>query len=244
MNIGNKKEEKIKLRGIVKCVYKKMGKAILDYNMLDEGDKILVVTSGDINDLSLIKLFMMRKRRAPIKFDFVACFISTNLIKVDKKAVIGYFEENGVPFVIKELELEDKEIDSLWCFWGTREVLFETAREYGCDKIALSHLIDDITETILMNLFFLGRINAVKPRIDLVNSKVNIIRPLCYITKKEIKNFSSKLAFPSIHYKCMYTGDKRRELVKDIIRVAEKSCPYTRKNIFGALENIKENHLV
>jgi len=236
--------KKIKLRGVVKYVYKKMGKAILDYDMLQEKDKLLVAVSGGKDSLSLLKLLAMRKARAPIKFDFMACFVFTDFIKIDEKVLIDYFEESNIPFIIKKLKFDDTDMNCFWCSWNRRKVLFQTAKEQGCNKIALGHHIDDITETILMNLFFFGEISAMKPKIELFDNRINIIRPLCYVTKKDLNNFAIKLKLPVTSYECFHGKDSRRELVKNVIRTVEKDCSYVKKNIFGALRNLKKEYLI
>ncbi|OPX28092.1 MAG: hypothetical protein B1H08_06585 [Candidatus Omnitrophica bacterium 4484_171] len=237
------KKDNIKLRGVIKYVYKKMGKAILDYSMINPGDKVLVAVSGGMDSLSLLKLFIMRKKRVPIDFEFIACMVSTDFIEVDTNAVINFFNENNIPFLIKELKLNNSGINCFWCSWNRRKILFETAKEKGCSKIALGHNLDDITETIMMNLVFFGEVSSMKPKISLFNGQFDIVRPLCYITKRDIHNFAVKLGLPFTNYKCLYGKDTRRELVKNIIKTIEKDCPAAKNNIFNALKNIKKDYL-
>ncbi|MCM8824202.1 MAG: hypothetical protein NC822_05975 [Candidatus Omnitrophica bacterium] len=242
--IIEEKEKKIELKGIVKYVYKKMGKAIADYRMIEEGDKILVGVSGGVDSLSLIKLFKMRQRRVPIRFDFMACFVSTNFIEVDKKTVINYLEDNSIPYVVREMDLDDRSIDCFWCSWNRRKVLFTTTKELFFNKLALGHNLDDITETIIMNLFFHGEISAMKPKIELFDNELTLIRPLCYVSKKDIHSFANKLNLPYTHYECKYGKDSRRQLVKNVIELVEKEYPLVKKNIFKGLRKIKKDYLL
>ena len=236
--------KKIRLKGIIKYVYKKVGKAILDYQMIKENDRILVAVSGGSDSLSLLKLLNMRKRRIPISFDIIACFIKTNFIDIDEEKVIEYFKKEGIPFLVKELNLEKKNLDCFWCSWNRRKILFETAQIHNCNKIALGHHLDDIVETILMNLFFFGEISAMKPKISFFKDKLEIIRPLCYLEKEELKNFVYNLEIPFADYECPYGKDSRRELVKLIIKETKNRCPYVKKNIFRALGRIKKDYLL
>ncbi|MCM8774092.1 MAG: hypothetical protein NC820_05095 [Candidatus Omnitrophica bacterium] len=238
------KEKKIELKGIVKYVYKKMGKAIADYRMIEEGDRILVGVSGGVDSLSLIKLFKMREKRVPIRFDFMACFVSTNFIEVDKKTVINYLEDNGIPYVVREMELDDKSIDCFWCSWNRRKILFTTTKELIFNKLALGHNLDDITETIIMNLFFHGEISAMKPKIELFDNELTVIRPLCYVSKKDIQRFANKLNLPYTYYECKYGKDSHRQLVKNVIELVEKKYPLVKKNIFRGLKKIKKDYLL
>ena len=237
------KKDKIKLRGVIKYVYKKMGKAILDYDMLKAKDKILLAVSGGIDSISLAKLFMMRRRRVPVDFELIACMVSADFIKVNISALTNFFNENGIPFLVKELKLGSSEINCFWCSWNRRKILFETAKEEGCNKIALGHNLDDISETIMMNLVFFGEVSSMKPKISLFNGQLDIIRPLCYVTKKNIYNFAAKSGLPYTDYKCLYGKDTRRELIKNVIRILEKDCPAAKSNILNALKNIKSDYL-
>ena len=239
----NTKKDNIRLRGVIKYVYKKMGKAILDYSMIGPKDKVLVAVSGGMDSLSLLKLFIMRKKRVPINFEFIACMVSTDFTKVDTNAVINFFNENNIPFLIKELKLNDSDINCFWCSRNRRKILFETAKEEGCNKIALGHNLDDITETIMMNLVFFGEVSSMKPKISLFNGQLDIIRPLCYIAKRNIDNFAAKLELPFTNYKCSHGKDTRRGLIKNIIKTIEKDCPAAKNNIFNALKNIKKDYL-
>ncbi|MCF7887801.1 MAG: hypothetical protein K9L76_00830, partial [Candidatus Omnitrophica bacterium] len=165
--LSTKKREKIKLRGKIRNVYKQMGKAIYNYKMLSQGDKVLVAVSGGADSLALLKLFLMRKRRVLFDFKIIACFVDTNFIKTDKNVLIKYFKDNGVDYIIKSLEIEEKDRNCFWCSWSRRKILFETAKALGCNRIALGHNLDDITETILMNIFFFAQISSAPPALDM-----------------------------------------------------------------------------
>jgi tRNA 2-thiocytidine biosynthesis protein TtcA len=237
-------KEKIHLNGVVKYVYKQMGKAILDYKMLEDKDRILVGVSGGIDSLALLKLFQVRRKKIPINFDLVVCFIDTNFIKVDKDVLINYLQSCGVEYVVKELRVDENDINCFWCSWNRRKLLFETAREYKCNKVALGHNLDDTVETVLLNLFYIGEISTMKPNVDLFGGDVKIIRPLCYVDKKHIAEFASKFSFPDTQYECRYGKDSRRQFVKKLIREAEKDCSFVKKNIFRALKKVKQDYLL
>ncbi|UCG35098.1 MAG: tRNA 2-thiocytidine(32) synthetase TtcA [Candidatus Omnitrophota bacterium] len=236
--------EKVNLKGVAKYCYKAMGKAIADYHMLSEGDRILVAVSGGKDSLSLLKLFQMRKTRIPIDFEIVACFVDTNFIHVDRDVLVDYFKSCGIECVVKDLMLDEDNINCFWCSWNRRKLLFETAREFNCNKLALGHNMDDIVETILMNFFFRGEIGTSPPALDLFEGEIKVIRPLCYIQKKEVLNFASEFPFPDTHYECDYGKDSSREYVKKMIHDLEKECPFVKKNIFRALRRVKQGYLL
>ena len=238
------KQEKIPLKGIVKQAYKGMGRAISDYDMLRDGDRILVSVSGGADSLSLLKLFQMRKERVPIDFEIIGCFVNTSFIKIDKGVLIDHFQSCGIEYAVEKLDLDDQGMNCFWCSWNRRKVLFNTARKLNCNKIALGHNLDDIIETTLMNLFFRGEIGTAPPALDLFGGEIKIIRPLCYLEKKDIFDFASQLNLPVTHYECDYGKDSKRELMKTMIKELAKQSPFIKKNIFRALGRIKQGYLV
>ncbi|MCM8831611.1 MAG: hypothetical protein NC918_05440 [Candidatus Omnitrophica bacterium] len=242
MLLGEK--NKINLKGIVKYAYKKMGKAIADYNMLSSNDKLLVAVSGGVDSLCLLKLLLIRKERVPINFEMIVCFVDTDFIKIDKDALFAYLDKSKVKYVIKNLAFGKTKIDCFWCSWNRRKIIFETAKEYSCNKVVLGHNMDDIVETILLNLFFNGEISAMKPKIELFGGKLTIIRPLCYIEKKDIINLATKLNISIMQYECLYGKNSKRQKVKDIIGLLHSISPTVKKNIFRAIYRIRKDYLL
>ncbi|RKY28418.1 MAG: tRNA 2-thiocytidine(32) synthetase TtcA [Candidatus Omnitrophota bacterium] len=240
-------QEKIKLRGAIRNIYKKTGKAINDYQMIKEGDKVLVGVSGGKDSLSLLKVLILRKRHVPIDFKLKACFIESRFMPVEKNLLEEYFREQEVEYAVKQLDIETPgEKRCFWCSWNKRKILFQTAKELNCNKIALAHHLDDIVETILMNLFFHGEVSSMKPVIELFGGELSIIRPFCYLEKREIEKFYSQFAFPPLIHNCPYAQDSRRLLIKNTISLLKKEFPHIKVNIFRALrkEKIKKDYLL
>ncbi|MCF7916439.1 MAG: hypothetical protein K9L61_01515 [Candidatus Omnitrophica bacterium] len=238
------KKNKIKLRGKILKVYKQMGRAIYDYKMLTEGDHILVAVSGGADSLSLLKLFLMRQRRVPYQFKITACFVDTNFVQIAKKVVVDYFKDNDLDYQIKKLELNNKDRNCFWCSWSRRKILFKVARQLNCNKIAFGHNLDDITETILMNMFFFGQISSAPPALDMFSGQIKLIRPLAYLKKEDILDFAKLISIPYTKYNCPYGAGNRREKVKKIINDLERNCPQIKKNIFRSLKKIRKDYLV
>ncbi|MCK9614765.1 MAG: tRNA 2-thiocytidine(32) synthetase TtcA [Candidatus Omnitrophica bacterium] len=236
--------ERVELIGITRYVYKTMGRAISDYGMLEDKDRVLVAVSGGLDSLSLLKLFIMRKARIPIDFEIVACFVDTNFIEVDKDILMNYFNLNGIEYVTKEMSIVKDEINCFWCSWNRRKALFEAARENKCNKLALGHNLDDINETTLMNMFFNGEITTMPPKVELFDGALTVIRPLCYIEKEKIEEFSKQFDFPDTQYKCPYGQDSQRQAVKEIIEKLHEKHPFVKKNIFCSLKRIRKDYLV
>jgi tRNA 2-thiocytidine biosynthesis protein TtcA len=237
-------KEKIAFKGPVKYVYKKMGRAIADYKMLSQGDTILINVSGSLDSLSLVELFLIRKQRIPIDFNLLVCFIDINFIQVDKEVVLRHLEGLKVPYVIKSLTLDEKEVNCFSCSLNRRRILFETAREYRCNKIALGHNLDDIIETTMMNIFFKSEVSTMKPSLELFNGAITLIRPLCYLTKDEIMQFVSCFNFPDAGYECRFGNDSQRKRIKDMIKDLSVQYPFVKQNIFGAMGRIRKDYLL
>ena len=168
------KDTKIKLRGIVRRVYKKTGRAISDYSMLSDKDRILVGVSGGKDSLSLLKALLMRRDHVPIDFELIPCFVDVEFGKSYRDKIEKVFKQEGLTYVVKSLNLDKTDINCFWCSWNKRKELFRTAREYNCNKIALAHHLDDIVETVLMNLFLRGEISSMKPKVELFGGEVSV----------------------------------------------------------------------
>ncbi|MBN2121055.1 MAG: tRNA 2-thiocytidine(32) synthetase TtcA [Candidatus Omnitrophica bacterium] len=246
MIVEAKQQEKIKLRGIVRQVYKAAGKAINYYSMIEDKDRVLVGVSGGKDSLGLLKILVTRKAYLPIDFKVTACFVDVGFNDTDRSILEDYFKKENVPYVIKELRLKKEDINCFWCSWNKRKILFTTARELNCNKVALAHHLDDIVETILMNIFFHGQISSMKPRVDFFGGEISLIRPLAYLEKYQIESFCRKLGFPDTkHSSCPYSKDSKRQLIKKKISELKKDFPHVKTNIFRSLQrrNIREEYL-
>jgi tRNA(Ile)-lysidine synthetase-like protein len=226
----------------------KIGKAIGDYNLIEDGDRILVAASGGKDSLTLLKLLRERQRWAPAKFEIVAAHIETDLkcgYSVDKDFLIKIFKDLGVKYRFKKIKLLDKkdDINCFWCSWNRRKTLFKTAYNLGCNKVALGHHKDDIIETTLLNLFFQGEISTMNPRQELFDGKIVIIRPLCYVEEKTIKKFAKENGFFKNIEKSTKLQDSNRRYVKELIKDIKKRCPNVKTNIFRSITRVKSGYI-
>ena len=229
-------------------ISKRVGKAIHDYHMLDEGDKVLVAVSGGKDSLTLLKVLQDRQSFVPIKYDLLAVHVDMGYPCQHPKILSKHFEKMGIAYHIEKIDIlkgkSRKDISCFWCSWNRRKALFETANRMGCTKVALGHHHDDIVETMLLNLFFHGEISAMSPRQELFGGKIVLIRPLAYVDEDMIVRFAKALEFP--HHKCACPNSltsnrtKMTELLKDL----KKICPDVKKNIFRSLQRIKKDYLV
>jgi tRNA 2-thiocytidine biosynthesis protein TtcA len=236
------------LTGTEYFISKKVGKASVDYEMLSEGDKILVAVSGGKDSLTLLRLLHDRRRFVPIQYDLLAVHVDMGYPCQHPKILAAHFKELGVDYHIEKIDIlqgkSRKDISCFWCSWNRRKALFEVAARFGCTKVALGHHHDDIIETMLLNLFFHGEISAMAPRQELFDGKIVIIRPLAYVEEDMIVKFAKTAGFP--HHKCACPNSitSKRTKMTEILKDLEKICPDVKKNIFRSLKRIKKDYLL
>jgi tRNA 2-thiocytidine biosynthesis protein TtcA len=227
-------------------VVKKAGKAIWDYNMIEENDRILVAVSGGKDSLSLLFVLRERQRYVPISFEVIACFVDMGFPWVDKDGLISFLEGISVPCVVARPPSgwqRDEQLDCFWCSWNRRKALFYVAKEAQCGKIALAHHMDDIVETMLLNLFFQGEISTMRPYQEMFGGKIKIIRPFAYVEESQLSRLSERLKIPVFSAPCPNQVNSRRRLVKEIIAKIARINPNAKKNIFRSLKRVRERYL-
>jgi len=238
----------VKLTEIGHHISKRIGKAIGDYNLIEEGDRILVAVSGGKDSYTLLKLLRERQKWSPVKFDLVVAHIETDFVCagcVHKETMRKVFQDMGVKYIFRSIKILSKkrEVSCFWCSWNRRKTLFEIAQEAGCQKVALGHHKDDIIETTHLNLFFQGEFSSMNPRQELFAGKIIIIRPLCYVEEKTIKKFAKESEYPEQTCKCPNSLRSNRTYVKKIIGELEKRSPDLKTNIFKSISRIKKEYL-
>ncbi len=229
-------------------ISKRVGRAITDYNMLSDGDKIAVAVSGGKDSLTLLRILNDRRTFVPIRYELLAVHIDLSYPCQHPKILAKYFKKIGVEYHIEKVDIlkskTRRDISCFWCSWNRRKALFEVADRFGCNKVALGHHKDDIIQTILMNLFFHGEISAMSPKQELFKGKIVIIRPLAYVEEDMIRSFVRTTDFP--HQKCICPNSltSNRTKISNIIRDLEKVCPEIKTNIFKSVKRIKKDYLL
>lgn len=219
-----------------------MRKAIEDYNMIEEGDKIAVGVSGGKDSITLLMGFKSLQRFYPKKFDIIAISVNPGFEFFDSMFLRRTCEKLGVPFFeeeshIKEIVFdirEEKNPCSL-CANLRRGILNTTAIREGCNKIALGHNEDDVLETFLLNLFYTGSISTFAPISYMDRSNVTLIRPLIYAPEKDIRKFIRKNNIEVMPKLCPMDGVSKREDMKNMIKDLQVDIPHIRANLYGAI---------
>jgi tRNA 2-thiocytidine biosynthesis protein TtcA len=236
------------LQGTEYYISKRVGRAIMDYGMLAEGDRIAVAVSGGKDSLTLLKVLTDRQRFVPIKYEILAVHIDMGYPRSLAKPLEKYFKKIKVKYHIEKVDTlkktKRKDINCFWCSWNRRKALFETANRNGCAKVALGHHKDDIVETILLNMFFQGEISAMSPKQPLFNGKITVIRPLCYVEEDMIKRFAREAGLAHNTCSCPNSVTSNRTKMGRIIRDLEHTCPELKTNIFNSVKRIKLDYLL
>lgn len=228
-------------------------KAIEDYHMIEEGDKIAVGLSGGKDSITLLSALKALQRFYPKKFDLIAIsvdpgfeFFNRELLQeiCDNLKVPLFCEESHIKEIVFDIRKE-KNPCSL-CANLRRGILNTTAIREGCNKIALGHNEDDVLETFLLNLFYTGSISTFAPVSYMDRSKMTLIRPLIYTPEKEIRRFVKKNNITVMPKTCPMDGVSKREDMKKMIQDLQIDIPHVRANLYGAItrSNIKGWHEV
>ncbi|NLY64296.1 MAG: tRNA 2-thiocytidine(32) synthetase TtcA [Alcaligenaceae bacterium] len=236
-----------------KRIMREAGTAIVDYNMIEDGDKVMVCLSGGKDSYSMLDVLMTLQKRAPIKFDIVAVNLDQKQPGFPEHILPEYLTKIGVPFhienqdtysIVKRVIPEGKTTCSL-CSRLRRGILYRVAEELGATKIALGHHRDDILATFFLNLFYAAKLKTMPPKLVSDNGKHTVIRPLAYIAEKDLIAYSELKQFPIIP--CNLCGSQenlKRQEINKMIRAWEKESPKKVWNIFKSLSAVAPSHLM
>lgn len=238
---------------LTKRIMREAGTAIVDYNMIEDGDKVMVCLSGGKDSYSMLDILLTLQKRAPVHFDIVAVNLDQKQPGFPEHVLPEYLTRLGVPFhienqdtysIVKRLIPEGKTTCSL-CSRLRRGILYRVASELGATKIALGHHRDDILATFFLNLFYAAKLKSMPPKLVSDDGRHTVIRPLAYIAEKDLIAYSELKQFPIIP--CNLCGSQenlKRKEVSRMIAAWEKESPKKVWNTFKALSAIAPSHLM
>ncbi len=229
-----------------------VGKAIADYNMIEDGDTVLVCVSGGKDSYTLLSILMALRERAPVDFRLVAMNLDQKQPGFPAEVLPGYFERIGVEYriveqdtysVVKEKIPEGKTTCSL-CSRLRRGIIYRTAKELGANKIALGHHRDDIVHTLFLNLLFGGKMKAMPPKLVTDDGAHMVIRPLAYCAEADIARYARGMAYPIIPCNlCGSQENMQRKKIREMMQDWDRRYPGRTEAVFTALQNVVPSHL-
>jgi tRNA 2-thiocytidine biosynthesis protein TtcA len=242
---GRWKKLQAELRGAV-------GRAVVDYGMLEEGDRVMVCLSGGKDSYTLLDMLMSLARRAPVRFELIAVNLDQKQPGFPAEVLPSYLQDLGVEYRIVEEDTysivtrvvpEGKTMCSL-CSRLRRGILYRVADEVGATKIALGHHRDDIVETLFLNMFHGGRLKAMPPKLVSDDGRHVLIRPLAYCAEKDIARYARARRFPIIPCNlCGSQPNMQRARIKQMLHDWERQDPGRMDRLFRSLQNVTPSHL-
>jgi tRNA 2-thiocytidine biosynthesis protein TtcA len=246
-------KEEFEFNKLEKRLFKQVGQAIGDFNMIEDGDKVMVCVSGGKDSYGMLDILIKMRQRAPIKFDIIAVNLDQKQPGFPEEILPTYLKSIDIPYhieeqdtysVVKRVIPEGKTTCSL-CSRLRRAILYRVAGELGCNKVALGHHKDDILQTLLLNMFYGGRLKGMPPKLVSDNGKHTVIRPMAYCREADLTRYAAEKDFPIIP--CNLCGSqenlKRKEMSR-LLQQWEKDNPRWIANLFTSLSTVVPSHLM
>ena len=248
----HERQDRLEFNKLQKRLRRLVGTAIVDYNMIEDGDKVMVCLSGGKDSYTMLDILLSLQKTAPINFEIVAVNMDQKQPGFPEHVLPQYLTALGVPFhiiekdtysIVKDIIPEGKTTCGL-CSRLRRGTLYSFADEIGATKIALGHHRDDIIETLFLNMFYGGKLKAMPPKLLADNKRNILIRPLAYCSEADIIEFAEIKGFPIIP--CNLCGSQenlQRQVIKDMLHTWEKQYPGRTETLFSAIKNVTPSQL-
>lgn len=240
------------LQKLRKFLEGRTGKAIIDYNMIEDGDTVLVCVSGGKDSYTLLAMLMALQQRAPVKFRLIAMNLDQKQPGFPADVLPNYFKSIGIEHhiiesdtysIVKDKIPEGKTTCSL-CSRLRRGIIYRTAKELGANKIALGHHRDDMVHTLFLNLLFGGKIKAMPPKLVTDDKAHIVIRPLAYCAESDIAKFARGMEFPIIPCNlCGSQDNLQRQKIREMMQDWDKRYPGRTESVLTAMQNVVPSHL-
>ncbi len=228
---------------LIQRILGQVRRAIQDYDMIDEGDRVAIGVSGGKDSMTLLTVMKELQRFYPKKFEIEAISLTMGIGNADFSPVANYCRENGINYTIEEtqigkiiFEIRQEKNPCSMCANLRRGALHNVSKKLGCNKVALGHHRDDAIETLLLSTFFEGNLHTFSPVTYLDRKELFLIRPLIYTEEKQIKAVAKSGIFPIVKSPCHIDGKTKRQYVKDLIFDLQKENRDIKSNLFGAIK--------
>jgi tRNA 2-thiocytidine biosynthesis protein TtcA len=231
----------------------RVGRAIVDFNLIEDGDRVLVAMSGGKDSYAMLSILDIIKRRAPVKFELVPWHLDQVQPGYDGEPLKNWLDARGGDYVIARQDTYSVVVDRIpegktycsLCSRLRRGILYNAAVELGCTKIALGHHADDLIETSMLNQLFTGQLKTMPPWLRSDDGRNTVIRPLVYCWEKDLQAYSLEKAFPILP--CNLCGSQtgmQRQWVKKLLADIEAQRPQAKESMFAALTHVRPTHLL
>lgn len=247
------REAKYRADKLFKRLRRKVGHAIGDYGMVEEGDRVMICMSGGKDSYALLDFLLSLRRSAPVRFDLVPVHIDSGFPGADESPLEEHLKKVGLPYHIIKVPIYtlcEQKVDKgkpfcPLCSRLRRGYLYRTARELHCNKLALGHHKDDALCTFFLNLFYGGIIKAMPPVLRNDENDLTVIRPLIYCRERDIKTLSELRGYPILPKGlCGWGEDQQRAAMAKMIRQWDRECPKRPDIVFHALKDVVPSHLL
>ena len=245
--------ESLENHKLEKRLCREVGRAITDYNMIGEGDRVMVCLSGGKDSYGMLDILLKLQQRAPVSFELIAVNLDQKQPGFPEHVLPEYLSKLGVKIhienqdtssIVKRVIPEGKTLCSL-CSRLRRGILYRVADELGCNRIALGHHRDDILQTLLLNMFFGAKLKGMPPKLVSDDGRHVVIRPMAYVAEKDLIRWAEIRQFPIIP--CTLCGSQenlQRKQVGNLLREWDARFPGRLENMFNSLQNVVPSHLM
>ncbi|HOL97640.1 MAG TPA: tRNA lysidine(34) synthetase TilS [Bacteroidales bacterium] len=233
----------------IRKFYSKLSKAIQNFNLISEGDRILIGVSGGKDSVSLLHGLARLKKYEKTNFEIFAAHIEITSVpyKIDKTYLENFCYENNIKFIFEKIDVDFSERKNkshcFVCSWHRRKKLFETAHSFNCNKLALGHHLDDAIETLIINMCYHNSISSMPAKLDMFDGKIQLIRPLILLKNEEIKKFASAMNIPAEIETCPFDDKTKRNQAGEIVKEMENRFKFAKNSIFNSMSKIYLKYL-
>ncbi|MCJ7776026.1 MAG: tRNA 2-thiocytidine(32) synthetase TtcA [Desulfobulbaceae bacterium] len=236
---------------VAKEIKRLTGKAIHTKDMIRDGDHVMVAVSGGKDSLALLWLLKERIKRVPIDYRITAVHVDPGFGANSADKMTSFFVAHGFEFRVIESDIgpkahgpQNRENPCFLCSRLRRKLLFQTAEEVGCNRVAFGHHKDDLIETFFLNVFYGASISTMVPVQGLFGGKLTVIRPFYLVDEDLIRRYAQLMDWPEISLDCPTAGSSKREEIKNMLKLFYRSNRKIKGNIFHALQNVNAEYLL